>query len=224
MTRLTNQYTVKLNDKIIGYYHTLSDNTVRYWTANGCPWDIEEELKKYGLEKEIEAEDPLPIFTELTQEKNRVPGRRKRIYVSGPFRIERKSEETDERFSVYRRNAEKGDPDYSPLAHDAPHYEGPHTPKDMREWANWYAFIKMDDGTYQAALDEAWWWGGSHNDGGTIHADIPDEWQDLPYDEFLENVITLAAAKHYGFTVEMLKERDGLKKFFGFEDYRRNHP
>ncbi|MBR0165422.1 MAG: hypothetical protein IJQ13_00870 [Prevotella sp.] len=38
----------------------------------------------------------------------------------------------------------------------------------------------------------------------------------LSYDEFLERVITLAAAKHYGFTVDDLKERKGLKEFFGF--------
>ena len=47
---------------------------------------------------------------------------------------------------------------------------------------------------------------------------IPKEWFDLPYDEFLERVITLAAAKHYGFTPDDLKEKKGLKEFFGFEN------
>ena len=36
--------------------------------------------------------------------------------------------------------------------------------------------------------------------GGTIDVDIPKEWFSLSYDEFLERVITLASAAHYGFT------------------------
>jgi hypothetical protein len=61
------------------------------------------------------------------------------------------------------------------------------------------------------------WWGGGHNEGGTIHTDIPEEWFELSYDEFLENVVTLSAASHYGFTPDELKEKQGLKEFFGFE-------
>ena len=87
----------------------------------------------------------------------------------------------------------------------------------MREWCSWYAFNKMDDGTYEAELDEAWWWGGGHNDGGTIRREIPEEWFELPYEEFLDNVVGLAAAWHYGFTVEILLEREGLREFFGYE-------
>ena len=87
----------------------------------------------------------------------------------------------------------------------------------MREWTTWYAFDKMDDGTYQASLDESWWWGGGHNEGGTIHTDIPEKWFELSYDEFLENVVTLSAASHYGFTPDELKEKKGLKEFFGFK-------
>ena len=132
-------------------------------------------------------------------------------------RLEREARETNESYSVYRRNAEKGEEDYSDLPHDAPHHEGPNTPEGMREWASWYAFNKMDDGTYEAELDEAWWWGGGHNDGGTIRTPIPEEWFELTYDEFLERVVTLSAAAHYGFTPEILKKRKGLKKFFGFE-------
>ena len=86
----------------------------------------------------------------------------------------------------------------------------------MKEWASWYCFNKMDDGTYEAELDEAWWWGGGHNDGGTIHTAIPEEWFDLPYEEFLEHVVGLASAAHYGFTVKELKSKKGLRKFFGF--------
>ena len=55
-----------------------------------------------------------------------------------------------------------------------------------------------------------------HYGGGTICVDIPPEWFGLSYDEFLERVITLAAASHYGFTVDDLKEKKGLKEFFGF--------
>ena len=44
------------------------------------------------------------------------------------------------------------------------------------------------------------------------------EWFALSYDEFLEHVITLAAAKHYGFTVDDLKKKKGLKDFFGYKE------
>ena len=54
--------------------------------------------------------------------------------------------------------------------------------------------------------------------GGTIDVDIPKEWFNLSYDDFLERVITLAAAKHYGFTVNDLKEKEGLREFFGFKE------
>ena len=88
----------------------------------------------------------------------------------------------------------------------------------MREWASWYAFNKRNDGTYEAELDEAWWWGGGHNDGGTIHVDLPQELFELPYKEFLENVVRFAAAAHYGFTAEMLMEKEGLREFFGYKE------
>ena len=52
---------------------------------------------------------------------------------------------------------------------------------------------------------------------GTINVAIPKEWFVLSYDEFLERVITLASAKHYGFTPDDLKEKKGLKEFFGFK-------
>ena len=101
-----------------------------------------------------------------------------------------------EKFMIYRRDAKKGEATYSPKSHSAPHFEG-------------------HDGKYEAELDEAWN-EGSHYGGGTINVDIPKEWFALSYDEFLEHVITLAAAKHYGFTVDDLKEKKGLKEFFGF--------
>ena len=52
--------------------------------------------------------------------------------------------------------------------------------------------------------------------GGTIRVEIPEEWHELPYEEFLGQVIRLAAAAHYGFTVEYLLSKDGLKEFFGY--------
>ena len=218
MARIVDYYLVKYDDTEVGYYTVLSDKSSRYDTAWGSPWDMEAELKPLGLDKEKEGKRPIKFFSDIIKDENRVPGLRRRIYKSGHITLDRRPQETGERFVVYQRSAKKGDPDYSDLQHDAPHYEGPHTPKDMREWASWYAFNKMDDGTYEAELDEAWWWGGGHNDGGTIHREIPEEWQDLPYDEFLENVVTLAAAAHYGFTPEILKSRKGLKEFFGYAE------
>ena len=218
MRYIKDQYTVIYNGRTVGYYYVYSDNTANYYTDWGSPWDIEAELKELGLDKEKESKKPIKRFSEIIKEENRIPGTRKKIYESGPVRFERTPRETGERYSVYRRAAEEGEADYSPLSHDAPHNEGPHTPEDMREWASWYAFNRMDDGTYEAELDEAWWWGGGHNDGGTIRTEIPEEWFALPYEEFLDNVVGLSAARHYGFTAEMLLEKEGLKKFFGYED------
>ena len=216
MSYILDHYTVFYNDKTIGYYYTFSDHTSRYSTAWGCPWDMEDKLNPLGLDKEIEKKSPIKLFSNLINDVNRVPGRKRIIYQDGPLKLEREPKETGERFSVYRRGAKEGEPDYSPLPHDAPHYEGPKTPEGMREWASWYAFNKMDDGTYEAELDEAWWWGGGHNDGGTMHREIPEEWFALPYEDFLQNVVTLAAASHYGFTAEMLLKKTRLKEFFGF--------
>ena len=216
MRHIIDDYKVFYKEKQIGYYRTFSDGSVEYHTDWGCPWDIESELKELGLDKEVEGKHPIKILVSMIKDPNRVLGRKRILYKDGDLLLERVPKETGERFSVYRRSAEKGDPDYSPLPHDAPHYEGPHTPEGMREWASWYAFNKMDDGTYEAELDEAWWWGGGHNDGGTIRSEIPEEWFGLSYEEFLRNVVTLAAAAHYGFTPEILLEREGLREFFEF--------
>lgn len=214
---IKDEYEVIYGDRTVGYYYVYSDDSVSYSTAWGSPWDLEEQLKALKLDKEKKRKKPLKQFSDIICDQYRIPGTRKRIYQKDMIRLERYSRETNERYYVYKRSAEEGDPEYSPLHHDAPHNEGPHTPEGMREWASWYAFVKMDDGNYQAELDEAWWWGGGHNDGGTIRREIPEEWFDLPYEEFLENVVTLAAAAHYGFTAEMLREKKGLKEFFGFE-------
>ena len=104
------------------------------------------------------------------------------------------------KFMVYDRLARKGSSAYSPKSHSAPHFEG-HYVEGMEEWASHYCFIKKEDGTYEAELDEAWD-EGSHYGGGTINVAIPKE--------------SLASAKHYGFTPDDLKEKKGLKEFFGF--------
>ena len=122
-----------------------------------------------------------------------------------------------EKFWIYRRDARKGEPTYSEKSHSMPHYEGRRRIEGMEEWASWYCFNKKDDGTYEAELDEAWN-EGCHNGGGTIRVEIPKEWFDLSYDEFLERVVTLSAASHYGFTPQDLKDKEGLKAFFGFDD------
>ena len=121
-----------------------------------------------------------------------------------------------EKFMIYQRDAKKGEATYSPKSHSTPHFVG-HYVEGMEEWASWYCFNKKEDGSYEAELDEAWD-EGSHYGGGTIDVDIPKDWFALSYDEFLERVITLAGAKHYGFTVDDLKERKGLKQFFGFKE------
>ncbi len=217
MSVLMNHYKVSYKDKTIGYYYIYDDGRISYSVEWGCPWDIEDELKTLRLDQGFETDAPFPLLDEMIDDQYRVSSRKRIIYRKEPLTMERYPKETAERFSIYRRAAKEGDPDYSPLPHDAPHREGPYTPEGMREWASWYAFNKMDDGTYEAELDEAWWWGGGHNDGGTIRREIPEEWFELSYEEFLEYVVTLSAASHYGFTAEMLKEKEGLKEFFGFE-------
>ena len=211
-------YNIYYGEKQVGTYQIYNNDTVCYDVMWGCPWDIGEELKALGLDKQKHNVKSIKFIKDLINDKNRVPGRKRVIYTDGTVTAERVPEHSGETFSVYRRWADKDEPDYSPLPHDAPHREGPHTPEGMREWASHYSFNKMDDGTFEAELDEQWCWGGGHNDGGTIHTEIPEEWQELPYDEFLERVVTLAAAAHYGFTPEILKSRKGLKEFFGYTD------
>lgn len=215
MKEILNRYRITYKDKDVGYYHQFSDGSEEYDVGWGSPWDIGEELERLGLDKEFKNKKG-NSFSAYLDERNRLPGRRIRYQLNDVL-FERDPKQTGEQFYVYRRSARKGDPDYSPLSHDAPHYEGEKTPEGMREWASWYCFNRMDDGTYEAELDEAWHWGGSHNDGGTINTEIPEEWFKLPYDEFLENVVTLASASHYGFSAEMLKKKEGLKEFFGYK-------
>lgn len=219
MARIKDEYRLTYKGNFVGIYYVLDNHTYSY---NVTSWesdikDCKDLLVQKGLLKDIESKQPIAAIEAMMKEENRVAGRKRPIFKEGDFSLERVPMETDDRFLVYRCSANKNEPGYSSKNHSAPHYEGPKTPEGMKEWTTWYAFDKMDDGTFQASLDESWWWGGSHNDGGTIHTEIPEEWFELSYDEFLENVVTLSAAAHYGFTPEELKEKKGLKEFFGFK-------
>ena len=208
------EYKVFYKTEMAGYYYVYEDGSSDYSASQSASDDMEGIPPE--LTESVESERPLPFFSSLMKEKNRVHGTRKTIYKEGNVRMVRIPEDVDT-FYIYRRSAEKGDPDYSDEDHSAPHCEGYGPIEGMSEWASWYCFNKRDDGTFEAELDEAWWWGGGHNDGGTIHREIPEDWFSLPYDDFLRNVVTLASASHYGFTAEQLKEREGLREFFGFD-------
>ena len=127
MSLRSDAYIVKYNEKNIGNYYINDDNSVFFSLDWGSPWDIEEELKVLGLHKEYKGKKPPAIFPEIINDENRVPGRKRIIYHKGLLTLERQPKETGERFSVYRRSANKGAADYSPLPHDAPHYEGEKT-------------------------------------------------------------------------------------------------
>ena len=214
---IRDEYKVYCDGVIIGYYNIFSDGSAQF-CATYCPDEKETAaMKKAGLEKDFEQKKPKNKLHALIKDENRVKGRKRIIYTDGTITMERVPQGSEEKFWIFKQWAEKGEEGYSEKRYSAPHYEGPKTPEGMEEWAQHYCFNKMDDGTYEAELDEAWWWGGSHNDGGTIHTEIPEEWFTLPYDEFLERVITLSSAAHYGFTVDELKKKTGLKKFFGFK-------
>ena len=184
MSWIKDEYKLTCNGIYAGQYYCYSDGTCRYYvnSRESEIKSIKDLLEQKGLLKELEQKKPIAALEAMMKESNRVPGRKRAIYVDGPFMLTRVPQETDDRFLVYRCGAKKGEQGYSSVDHSAPHYEGPNTPEGMREWTTWYAFDKMDDGTYQASLDESWWWGGGHNDGGTIHTEIPEEWLELPYD------------------------------------------
>ncbi len=87
----------------------------------------------------------------------------------------------------------------------------------FRKLHNYFLFLSRELAKHHQYTKRSQVVDGGHNDGGTIHTDIPEEWCELSYDKFLENVVTLSAAAHYGFTPDELKEKQGLKEFFGFE-------
>jgi len=218
MAWLKEQFEITCNNHHVGSYYVYEDHTYRYYVSNYLDdlGEVKDLLSEKGLLCDLYRKSPITAIENMMKESNRVKGRKRPTYVDGPLTVTRIPKDTGTRFLVYRCGANKGEEGYSEAKHSAPHYEGPNTPEGMKEWTTWYAFEAMDDGTFVAALDESWWWGGGHNDGGTIRNDIPEEWFELPYEEFLDHVLSLSAARHYGFTVEELKNKKGLKEFFGF--------
>lgn len=196
---------------IVRHYENGFGDYTTVWGAEQCREAINDERffnSAYGVE--------LDFINELMADEFRAKSRRRECYFCGNFIVWRVAKHTGERFLVYSRSAGKGEPGYSDKSHSVPHNEP--GAKDMEEWVNLYRFNKFDDGTYEAELDEAWYCGGSHTEGGTVYKEIPDYWQDLPYDEFLEKVVGLAGAKHYRFTADDLRALDGLQEFFGYGD------
>ena len=215
---IKDKYKVYYNGDWIGMCYAYSNHKVSYSAFDSAKeYSNRKEFKDLGLDKDIDStsKKTLCAVFDTIKDENRMPGTRKMIWQSGDLRIERVPEDID-KFWIYRRSAEKGEVGYSEKSYSVPHCEGNGPIPGMNEWASWYCFNKKDDGMYEAELDEAWWWGGGHNDGGTIRTEVPEEWLSLTYEEFLERVVTLSAAAHYGFTAEELKEKDGLKEFFGF--------
>ena len=219
MCWIIDEYVLSYKGKNVGYYYVFDNDTYEYDLGHseddlkGC----KRLLAQRGLREDIdEADKPIPGIAQMMREENRVKGRKRLIYDDGTFVLTRVPQETGKRFLVYKHGVEKGQRGYSEVDHSAPHRWGPSSPEDMRDWTTWYAFEKMDDGTFVAALDESWWCGGGHNEGGTIRTEIPEEWFELSYDEFLEKVVTLSSAAHYGFTPKELKAKRRLKKFLGF--------
>jgi hypothetical protein len=213
---IKDEYILSFKGEDVGWLHVMSDGRRSYRVSNWLEEEQKEALKSIGLDKDIETKEELPAIKALMAKEHRVKGKKQPIFVDGDWTLTRRPQELDDTFLIYRCGAEKGAPGYSEKNHSAPHWEGPKTPDGMKEWCTWYLFRKMDDGTYEAELDESWWWGGGHNDGGTIRTPIPEEWHSLPYDEFLEKVVGLSSARHYGFDAEDLKEKNGLKEFFGY--------
>ena len=215
--QIKEEYNIYYKDERIGFCYVYTDRHVSYYASTNVE-RYQQEIKKLGLDKDIRDtyKKDFPTIFGIKKPRNRVPFTRKKIWEANDLRLEYIPKVID-KFWIYKRSAEKGEPGYSAKDHSAPHYEGPHTPEDMKEWASWYCFNKKDDGTFEAELDEAWWWGGGHNDGGTIRTEVPEEWLDLPYEAFLERVVTLSAAAHYKFTASDLRAKKGLKEFFGFK-------
>ena len=211
---ITEEYYIYYEGARIGTYYVYEDGSSEFRAYRSLE-PLPEEAKALGLEKDRRGKARLPLFRAVIDKGERAPGTRKAVWRDGLLTMERVPKDID-KFWVYRRSAKKGDADYSPKAHSVPHREGNRHVEGMEEWASWYAFNKKDDGMFEAELDEAWN-EGSHNGGGAIRTEVPEEWLDLPWEDFLERLVTLSAAAHYGFTPEDLRAKTGLKAFFGFE-------
>lgn len=202
-------YSVYYNgDCIASYYRDEKINEYSYYVGNANYY--KGKVPDKYLRTFENRDKPAPFLEAIMKDENRVSGTRKLIYEKDKVRIVRRPRDVD-RFMVYNMHGGNNDE-----KHSAPHYEGGKIIDDMKEWASYYQFVKMDDNTFEVELEENWWWGGGHNDGGTIHQEIPEEYFDLPYDEFLEKVVTVGKAEHYGFDAHYLRKKEGLREFFGF--------
>ncbi|MBR3486013.1 MAG: hypothetical protein IKH31_00355 [Clostridia bacterium] len=208
------KYLVIFEGETIGRYYEFEGGSSHFELYRLAKEEAEA-LAEYGLSRSRSSKGHMRAFSRMMKDEFRVPGTRKRAWERGGLRLERVPKD-EISFIVFDRRAEKGEPGYSDKAYSAPHSEGGGVIEGMNEWASWYRFNRKDDGTFEAELDEAWWWGGGHNDGGTIRTEVPEEWLSLPYEEFLERVVTLSSAAHYGFTAEELLAKEGLREFFGF--------
>ena len=212
--QITEEYRIWWGDRQIGSYYLFEDGSSEF-RAFQSPEPPPEELAALGLTRDRRSKYRIPLFKALQEKGERVPGTRKALWRDGSLTMERVPKDA-EKFYVYRRSAKKGAADDSPKSHSAPHREGNGIIEGMEEWASWYAFNKKEDGMFEAELDEAWD-EGSRYGGGTIRTEVPEAWLDLPWEDFLERLVTLSAASRYGFTPEDLRAKAGLKSFFGFE-------
>ena len=216
MRIIRDTYRIRYGDAPVGTYCVYEDGGSEFASFYGrkelAP--LREALEALGLKKNRVRQTPLPRFRAILNKGERVPGTRKRIFRDGPLSMELVPKDAD-KFWVCRRTAKKGAPDYSPKSHSVPHKEGARVVEGMEEWAGWYAFNKKEDGMFEAELDEAWNEGG-HNGGGTVRVEVPEAWLDLGWEEFTERLVTLAGAARFGFTPEDLRERKGLREFFGY--------
>ena len=211
---ITEEYRIRYGDRQIGSYYLFEDGSSEFRAYRSLE-PPPEAPAALGLTKDRRSKSPLPPFKALQEKGERVPGTRKVIWRDGPLTMERVPKDR-EKIYIYRRSARRGEEGYSPRDYTAPRSEGPGIPKGTAVWADWYAFTKKEDGMFEAELDEAWN-EGSHYGGGTIRAEVPEAWLDLPWEDFPERLVTLAAASSYGFTPEDLRAKAGLKAFFGFE-------
>ena len=214
MDYIKEKYIVFYKDSQVGMYYIYEDGKASYDTYS-IPDEFSDELKALGLDKSTSGKRKLSLFKKIINDENLVSGTLKQIYQSGFIKIERIPKDVD-KFMIYQRSAKKGEAAYSAKDYSVPHMEGGRLIEGMDEWASWYCINKKDNGMYEAELDEAWYGGSGHYDGGTICTEVPEEWLLLPYDDFLKHLVTLSAASHYGFTADDLKEKKGLKEFLGF--------
>ena len=216
MKIIRDTYRIRYGDVPVGTYYVYEDGGSEFAAFFGRKElePLREALEALGLTKNQVRKTPLPRFRAILNKGERVPGTRKHILRDGPLSMERIPKDAD-KFWVYRRSAGKGAPDYSPKSHSIPHKEGARVVEGMEEWASWYAFNKKEDGMFEAELDEAWNEGG-HNGGGTLRAEVPEAWLDLGWEELAERLVTLAGAARFGFTPEELREKKGLREFFGY--------